>query len=82
MISLIVLSPTTLAMETTLDLTCLTRQEKEDIHLCFQEKSMCQKELATVQSIEPSSNDLVFIIGALVLGGIAGMITQAQLAHH
>lgn len=61
-----------------LDLNCLTRQQKEKIEGCFEENSFCHAELKKISQDPPAQSGIGFgILGGFVLG----FIVEAQLHH-
>lgn len=58
---------------------CLTRESKEKIVVCYEEKALCQKDLA--KAIQPPAIDKSWpIIVIATLGGLAaGMILSKQV---
>jgi hypothetical protein len=61
------------------DFKCLTRAEKEQIEIAFEQNDQCHKSLENVKAIVADEIDWTYLTGALILGILGGMVIQAQL---
>lgn len=65
-----------------IDLSCLSRQQKEFIDECFDQNTQCHRDLQTVSTIaSQESSDWEYFVGAILLGGIGGWIIAVQTRH-
>lgn len=59
-----------------MDLSCLSRPEKEKIEQCFEEKKVCEDFSVKTGSV---TDDWIYFIGAVLFGGLAGALVEAQV---
>lgn len=60
-------------------LSCLNREEKETIEICFEENTACHAALANVTPAPAPEWELVAL--GLAVGFLGGMVLDAQLHH-
>lgn len=77
------LSQSALAAEIKLlpDFSCLTREQKESIAICFGENDSCHESLKSVSAGAYFESPWQSYLLAGILGLAAGMIAQNQLRH-
>lgn len=62
------------------DFTSLTRVERENIAICFQENAACHETLKHM-TITPVQDDWAVLITAVVVGVIGGIVLDHQWIH-
>ena len=78
-LKLLLSSNTTLADEIPRpDFSCLTRQEKENIAVCFQENADCHLSLSKATS-SPVQDDWSILLTAGLVGVIGGLVMAHQV---
>ncbi len=82
-LSLLLCSTRALALEPNLQpsnsLSCLNREQKEQIEVCFEENLACHQALYGVQSSPRPSWEFVAL--GIAAGMVTGMILNSQLHH-
>lgn len=65
-----------------IDLSCLSRQQKEFIDECFDQNTQCHRDLTTVSSIASNeASDWEYFVAAILIGGVSGYILAIQTRH-
>ena len=82
MLSLIPLSQSTWAEPQSLDLSCLNRQYKQPIEICFEQNSACHAALKVANTPPPSEITLQEVLLYVGSGLLSGMILEHQMEKH